>query len=729
MRKNLGKVCILTEKPLVAKNIADALKIKGKKDGYYEGNDYIITWAFGHLLQLYDAKDYEPEMKTWKMENFPFIPEKFRYKVKTNPSNRNLKDAGAEKQLKTIYSLFKRSDVDAIISACDYDREGQIIGDTIIYHLKLNKPIFRLLLNEWTPEEVLKGLKNLKRNDELKPLRDAGISRQWSDWVIGINLTSVATLKYQKGKGQALNIGRVLLPTLKIVYDRDQEIKNFVPENYFKLTATFKTLANELYQGVYIEEKEEKFKDPSYLQTIQQALQGKLSKIIDKQIEYKKEYPPFLFNLTNLQGTITSKYKGWTSDKVLKVAQSLYEKKYITYPRTASVVLEESLVGKAQKVLENLKKGHPYESEITFKKSKRIFDNSKVESHSAIIPTYLIPKSLTKDEEIVYEAIKNRFLAQFMPIAEHEETRILTKAEGIPGVFYTQGKVQMIEGWKKIEQIESKDKVLPFVKINDPVEIVHHELTTHVTKPPKHHTEKTLLRVMETCGKNFQDEESEEMLSSILSGFSIGTPATRAETIKKLKDIGYITVKDKSLLCTELGKRLVETFPVPELFDLEFTGRLEKTLADIEKQKHRREDFLEIIFDFTKKAVEKIKTDRDVTIHEIDTTKKEKESFGNCPLCGYAVIEGQKGYGCSNWKNGCKFVIWKNDKFLAALKKKPTKTMVKALLKNGIVHVKGLTGKNGKKFDAFLRYEKNPENDYFSWKMEFAKQKDLKDER
>ncbi|WP_017755419.1 type IA DNA topoisomerase [Calidifontibacillus oryziterrae] len=710
---------ILTEKPSVAKNIADALKIKGRKDGYYEGNGYIITWAFGHLLQLYDVKDYEPTMTSWRMEYFPFIPTTFLYKVKADPRKKGQKDFGADKQLKIIHSLFKRADVDVIISACDYDREGQIIGDTIIYNFKVSKPVYRLLLNEWTPDEVIKGLNNLKLNTEMKSLQDAGISRQWADWLIGINLTSVATLKYQKGKGKALNIGRVLLPTLKIIYDRDNEIANFVPENYYKLVATFRTHNNNLYEGIYNEGTEEKFKDVDTLKKIQQTMSSQKGIVIDKQVEHKREYPPYLFNLSNLQGTITSKYKGWTADKVLKVAQGLYEKKYITYPRTASVVLEESLVGRAKKVLDGLKQELPFADEIQFSKLKRVFDNSKVESHSAIIPTYLRPKSLTKDEEIVYNTIKNRFIAQFMPLAEHEETKITTKVDGISGVFSTRGKIQLVEGWKKVEQIESKDMILPNVSRNEMVDIEKHEIRSHVTKPPKHHTEKTLLRVMETCGKNFDDEENEEMLRAILTGFSIGTPATRAETIKKLKDVGYVEAQNKNLFCTELGRRLIETFPIDSLFDLEFTGRLEKTLADIEKGKHSKDDFLKVITNFTVHAVEKVKNDQDVTIHEATQQRRDVEPLGKCPLCGHSVIEGTKGYGCSNWRNGCKYVIWKNDKFLVSMKKKPTKAMVKALLKNGVVQVKGLISKNGNKFDAKLRYEKNENNDYFSWKMDF----------
>ena len=720
---------IITEKPSVAKNIADALKIKGKQEGFFEGNGYIITWAFGHLLTLFDAKDYDEKMTKWRMDNFPFIPPNFRYKVKSDARNRNKEDYGAKKQLRIISTLMKRSDVDMIISACDFDREGQLIGDTIIYNLKTQKQVYRLLLNEWTPDEVLKGLSNIKPNYEMRPLLDAGIGRQWADWVIGINLTSVATLKYQKGSGKALNIGRVLLPTLKIIYDRDKEIENFKPEDYFKLAATFKTNEGKEYEGTYVENEVEKFKNREMLASVQQALANQTGLIQDKKVERKKEYPPYLFNLSNLQGHITSKYKGWTSDKVLKVAQSLYEKKYITYPRTASVVLEESLVEKAAKVLGAIKKGLPYENEIVFAKKKRVFDNSKVESHSAITPTYLIPKSLTKDEELVYSAIKNRFIMQFMPIAEHNETRIITKVNSseIKGVFVSKGKVQLVEGWKKVEKIESKDTILPNVNIRDIVRIENSELTSHVTKPPKPHTEKTLLKVMETCGKGKGEENSEEMMADILSGYSIGTPATRAETIKKLKDVGYITAQNKNLICTELGRKLVETFPIKELFDLEFTGRLEKTLADIEKQKFTKEGFLNFIFNFTTNAVHRIKNEEDLILNEVSRKKRSNEVLGKCPLCGHNIIEGQKGFGCSNWKNGCKFVIWKNDKYLSLLKKKPTKTMVKSILKDGSALVKGLTSKKGNKFDAILKYEKNPNNDYFSWKMEFPENTKVKE--
>lgn len=715
----MGSVLILAEKPSVAKNIADALHIKTKHDGYFEGNHYIVTWAFGHLVQLYDAKDYDSKMAKWAMGNFPFIPETFKYKVKSDPRNRDRADTGAKRQLKTIQSLMHRNDVEKIVSACDYDREGQVIGDSIINNLRPNKPVYRLLINEWTKQEVLRGIEEMRPNEAMKTLQDAGVSRQWADWVIGINLTSVATLKYQKGSGKPLNIGRVLLPTLKIIYDRDKEIANFKPEDYFKLTATFRTNDNREYQGTYMEEEAEKFKKKETLENIQKEGNGGQATIIDRQVKQKKEFPPFLFNLSNLQGYMTNKYNGWTSDKVLKVAQTLYEKKFITYPRTSSTALDESLVRKTAGVLKTLADDLSYKDEIKFTKSKRVFNNAKVESHSAIIPTYIKPKNLTADQKLVYTAVKNRFIMQFMPVAEYEETKLVTKIAGgeVKGVFHTKGKVQLIKGWKKVEKIQSKDVLLPAVQENEIVHVADTEISSHVTKPPKQHTEKTLLRIMETAGKNYKEEDVE----TVLSGFSIGTPATRAETIKKLKDVGYIQQQQKSLICTDLGRKLVDTFPIYALFDLEFTGRLEKTLSDIEKGYSHKQEFLSFVFDFIRESVETVKGDQDIIINHLASAKIMKEPLGKCPQCGSNVIEGKKGFGCTNWKSGCKFVIWKNDKYLATMKKKPNKTMVKALLKNGIAHVKGLTSKRGSKFNAYLRYEKNTDNAYFSWKMSFKK--------
>lgn len=716
------KKVIIAEKPSVAKNIAEAFNIKTKKDGFFEGKDYLITWAFGHLFQLYAARDYDERLKSWRMENFPFIPEEFKYKVKCDNVNRNVSDSGVEKQINIIKNLINREDVDGVISATDQDREGEVISLEIFMYLDVKKPIYRLLLNEWTPDEVKKGMDNLKDNSEMKCLQDAGIGRQLADWIIGINLTSVATLRYKPNDKKILNIGRVLLPTLKIIYDRDKEIENFKATTYYKLLATFKTSDNKEFEGTYYENNNEKFEDKSVLDALNALLKEKLGKIIEKQVEKKKEYPPFLFNLSNLQGYITSKYKGWTSDKVLKVAQSLYEKKFITYPRTGSIALEESLKDRARKVLDILKVGLSYEDKINFVTTKRIFDNSKVESHSAITPTYLKPSGLTKDEQIVYDAVKNRFIMQFMPVAEYEETKLTLKVndENIKGIFISRGKVQLVEGWKVVEKMESKDTILPMVNKEDIVYVVDSKVNAVTKKPPKLHTEKTLLRVMETCGKSFKDEEdSEEMMASILSGFSIGTPATRAETIKRLKDIGYIKSKGKSLTTTELGRTIVEIFPVKELFDLEYTGRLEKTLSDIEKGKFSKDEFLKMIEDFTKKAIDDIKKDTSMLKNFKVKLPEGSESLGKCPVCGNDVIEGEKAFGCVNWKNGCKFSIWKDDKFINSLGKKVTKEIVEILLKNGKVGFRNLRSKKGTIFSAYLKYEKDEKTGYYNWKFEF----------
>lgn len=713
---------IIAEKPSVAKNIAEALKVKTRKDGYFQGDGYYITWAFGHLLQLYDARDYDENMKGWRFEKFPFIPEDFKYKVKCDNVDRTIEDKGAKKQIEIIKSLIEKEDVDSIISATDYDREGQVIADEIFNYLDVKKPVFRLLLNEWTPDEVRKGMEKLKDNKEMKSLQDAGIGRQWSDWIIGINLTSVSTLKYNFEKNKTINIGRVLLPTLKIIYDRDKEIENFKATTYYKLTTTFKTSKNEEFEGLYYEKNSEKFDDKKVLDELVPKLKGGKAKIVDKQTEKKKDYPPYLFNLSNLQGYITSKYKGWTSDKVLKVAQSLYEKKFTTYPRTGSVALEESLEDRARKVLDTLKTGLPYENEIKFVKSKRVFDNSKVESHSAITPTYIKPTGLSKDEEIVYNAIKNRFIMQFMPVAEYEESKITLKSDNpeVKGEFIAKGKIQLVEGWKKVEKIESKDTILPMVQKDEVVDIVDNKIGKVTKKPPKHHTEKTLLRVMETCGKGIDDkEDSDEMMKAILSGFSIGTPATRAETIKKLKDIGYIKTKGKSLIATDLGRTIVEIFPVQELLDLEYTGRLEKTLSDIEKGKFKKADFMKLITDFTVESVEKIKKDTGALSKFKIELPEGVESIGNCPVCGNPVIEGEKGFGCSNWRNGCTFTIWKDDKYIASFGKQVSKEMVALLLKNGKVGFRNLKSKKGNTFSAYFKYVRNEETGYFNWQLEF----------
>lgn len=617
---------ILAEKPSVARNLAEALGCKTKKNGYLEGNEYIVTWAFGHLLTLCDCKDYDPKLALWAFENFPYIPQKFKYKIKNDGNNRNAIDMGAKKQLEVIKGLIEREDVTEIISATDFDREGELIALLIFRYLKVNKPIYRILINEWTPAEIKKGLQNLKTNEEMKTLQDAGVSRQIADWVIGINFTSVATMKYTRGKGNLLNIGRVLMPTLKMIYDKEMQIKNFKVEEFHELNATFENEKGK-YKGKFFHGKKEKFSNKESVKKLRDEIKGKDGVIIEKEIEIQKINPPSLFNLSNLQGYITSKEKGWTSNKVLKVAQSLYEKKYITYPRTESTALEESIKDKAKKVLEVLRKDLPFKDEVKFFDSKKVFNNKKVEGHSAIIPTYMMPKGLTKDEITVYDAVKNRFISQFMPSAEYENTKIITSVKGdnYERLFSTKGKIQKVKGWQKLYKADKKDELLPPVEKDDEVKMIEIKMATKKTKPPAHHSEKTLLKAMETCGKGKSNDEEEDD-SQILYGYSIGTAATRAETINKIKYAGYITTKGKSLLITDKGIKLIETFPIKELMDTDYTGRLEKKLFDIEKGNFKKMDFLKEIFNFTSNGVNKIKRIRAQIICDTRVTKPPTET-------------------------------------------------------------------------------------------------------
>ena len=722
---------ILAEKPSVAKTIATFLGAKTRHDGYFEGNNYIVTYAVGHLVSLYDMKDYDKDRYSgsWKMDNFPFIPsDKFKFKV----------DSSKKKQFDTVKKLLHRDDIEYVINATDNDREGELISFLIFLLAKNKKPVKRILVNEWTPEDITRGLNNLKDNSDMLNLQAAGYTRLLTDWLIGINFTSIATLKY--GNGKLLNIGRVILPTVKLVYDRDMEIANFIPKSYFEIEGNFKS-PNGNYKGKYIKGKESKFDTIEDANKIIDSITSNKGIIIDKKVTTSKEYAPKLFSLTSLQGFITSKYSNFTSDKVLSVCQSLYEGKgkggYITYPRTDSIYLEESLVTKVSQTLDKIKVGLPYENKISFTKSKRIFDSSKVDSHSAIIPTYIIPSNLTSDEQIVYNAIKDRFIANFMPPAEYENTEIKTDVD--KHIFLTKGKVLKIKGYLEVYNKEEKDDLLPMVNKLETVDVLDIKALTKQTTPPKPYTEDTLLKAMKNCGKNVSEEDT-----AVLSGYSIGTSATRADVLKKISQVGYVKKKGKSYSITDLGKNLVEIFPVKDLFDVDYTGKLEKSLSDIQKGQFTRKEYLTNIMNFIYQNVNLIKRDSNKNIStEVYTynakTKKyvkessqvkkasssvnksqvksdKSDSLGKCPVCQNDVIESDKGYLCINYNN-CKFGIWKNDKYLEYYKKKPNKTMVKSILKNGQAKVKSLTSKQGKKFDALLKYNKK-DNGYWGWTIE-----------
>lgn len=728
-------ILVLAEKPSVARTIASFLGANKRSDGYFEGNNYIVTYAVGHLISLYDMKDYDERYSgSWKMENYPFIPsDRFKFKV----------DNDKKKQFNIVKGLIHRKDIDYIINATDNDREGELIAFLIFLVSKNKKQVKRILVNEWTPEDITRGMNELKEESEMRNLQAAGYTRLITDWLIGINFTCAATLKY--GNGKLLNIGRVILPTVKLIYDREMEIQNFVPEIYYEIEGLFRS-KNGDYKGKYIEKKIEKFDDIVKARAVVDSIESSVAKVVSKKVTLAKEYPQRLFSLTSLQGYITSKYPSFTSDKVLSICQSLYEGKgsggFITYPRTDSMYLEESLVPKVKKTLDILTKNHPLSSEIKFSKTKRVFDSSKVESHSAIIPTYIIPKSLSREEEIVYSAIRDRFLMNFMDPAEYENTEIITQVD--KHKFQSKGKVLVKEGYLKLMEKETKTNLLPNVSENEEVEVLEINPVEKMTTPPKPYTEDTLLKAMKNCGKNVPEDDT-----TVLSGYSIGTSATRADVLKKIKQVGYVGKKGKNYYITKLGINLVEIFPVKSLFDVDFTGKLEKSLYDIQKGNYDRKEFLNMICTFVYENVNNIKYGplKPINTEPVEfgskkkpkntnskknnrngrfekkssktTDKKNKvkstknidpdtglEIIAVCPECGGDIIESEKAFACKNYKN-CGFTIWKSDKLLNSYKKKPNKTMIRSLSKKKIASVKGLIGNDGVKFDANIGYTIN----------------------
>lgn len=688
---------IIAEKPSVAKNIVEALEDQDefkKENGYYQGNQYIVSWLYGHLYTLYDVVDYKPEWgKNWRLEHYPFIPEHFRYKAIPNK--------GVKQQIETLRKLVEV--VESVYEATDNDREGQLIADLIVHELQVAKPVFRVLLNEWTKDAVLRGINQAVPREAMIPLFNAGIARQWSDWLIGINLTVVTTLVLGGGK-QTIPVGRVVMPTLKIIYDREQEILHFKSEKRYKIGGQFKTETGEIYEGIL--ELEENGKIVKFFESRNEALDllEKLKPSICQNAfvaeivkEEKRQYAPRLFSLTTLQGNITSSFAEFSSEKVLNIAQKLYEKKLITYPRTNSVALEESLKAEAQKVFVKHCASYPaaLQSQFAFNESKRIFDNKKVESHSAIIPTVEVPHELSTDEQLVYEVIKNRFMSQFLPPAVYEDAWLFSQVEDTDYRFKSKGRIEKERGWKVLYSNSATDVVLPKLQKNDCVTVENFRGIATETKPPQHHTEKTLLNTMETCGKRIDNEE--ERITAVLSGFSIGTSSTRADTIEKLLKRGLIKKKGKSLLITDLGRSLCENFPVEHLFDLNYTGEMEYKLSLIEKSQYEVGTYIKEIKSFVEESVVRIKSKDGMVLEGA-----EREVIGKCPRCGKNIYEGKKGFYCCSikGKTPCGFFLSKNQKILRASKKHLTKGMVRKMLAGQPAEVNGLISKNARAYKA-----------------------------
>lgn len=704
---------IIAEKPSVARSIAEVLGAHTKREGYFEGGGYFVSYAFGHLFSLYDAKDYDPKYASWNLDNLPVLPCPMLYKAQ--------EDRGVKAQIATFKKLAADPAVSEIVNACDSDREGSLIFAEIFQALGVKKPTRRLWVSSHTPEDLKAGFQNIRTGDQDRPLTDAGYGRQWIDWMMGINFTVAATKKFSAGaQNSVLPVGRVILPTLGLIYKREQEIRRFVPRKYYVLSATFTTPSG-TYTGLLLkDDKETQFNDAAFPASVATAVKGSPAAVTSCTTEKIVEGPGKLFNLTDLQGHITSRYKGWGADKVLRVAQDLYEHKHITYPRTSSRYLDESLKDAAKKSLEAIQRLPvdvlPKAASLSWHEKKSLFDSSKVDSHPALMPTHVLPdvQRLSPEEKIVYTEIVRRFAAQFAPAAEYEKTVAVTRAKEFN--FITKAKSLIVPGWTSLfDQAEEKEEekdddeaALSFrLAVGLKSTVTAANTTAKETKPPARYTIKSLLAAMQSCGREVEDEEQ------ILKGYSIGTAATRAEAIKKLERAEYVTLKGKSFFITQKGTSLIEVFPIREMIEPDFTGRLEKKLKDVELGILERDQLVDEARGLVLAGIEKIRG----TSGEV---RREEKTIGKCPVCGRPVIETAVTFSCSAQKaplNPCSFTLWKKDRWFGSMGKTITATIAKGLIAGKSVKVKGFkSSKTNRVFDAVVKMVRDGER----WKFTFA---------
>ncbi len=648
-------VCI-TEKPSVAKDIASILGANIRRDGYFEGNNYMVTWTFGHLCTLKEPQDYTERWKSWSLGALPMIPPKFGIKL--------IADKGIERQFGVIESLIKNAD--KVINCGDAGQEGELIQRWVMQKAQCDKPVQRLWISSLTDESIKEGFKSLRPQVDFDKLYFAGLSRAIGDWILGMNATRLFTLKYSNGKG-VLSIGRVQTPTLALVVERQKQIENFVPEDFWEI----KTL----------------YRDVTFLSTkgrfdSEESAEVEISKIKEEPLvitsittKRSKESAPKLFDLTSLQVECNKKY-GFSADVTLKLIQSLYEKKLTTYPRVDTTYLSEDIYPKIDGILQAMKPYAKFAQPLLEKKlpkSKKVFDNSKVTDHHAIIPTNVTPgNNLQLDEKRVYDLVARRFMGVFYPDCEFDKTTV-TAQVGEMG-FKANGKQIVKEGWRVLyntgdKQLNNDDKLMP--------EFVEGESGPHepsilkkTTQPPAFYTEGTLLRAMETAGKLVDDDELREAMKDN----GIGRPSTRAAIIETLFKRKYIVREGKSLKATAAGIALIDTIKVDLLKSAKLTGIWENKLRQIEKGSYDAASFVTELKNLIGKIVVEVLSDNSgckIQIQQEEEKKKTKPKVKaskprkpaiksveeiECPICGKGhLIKGNSAYGCSEYKNGCTF--------------------------------------------------------------------------
>lgn len=628
-------VCI-AEKPSVARDIAEILGAKTRREGYIEGNGYQVTWTFGHLCGLLEPHEYAPEWKTWALSQLPMVPQRFGIKV--------MNDSGIQKQFKVIESLISKAD--EVINCGDAGQEGELIQRWVMQKALCKCPVKRLWISSLTEDAIREGFKKLKDQSEYKALYEAGLSRAIGDWLLGMNATRAYTLKYAKNR-QVLSIGRVQTPTLALIVNRQLEIENFKPEPYWELKTIYRNTTFSVTKGRFnsVEEGTEfldKVKNSDFY-------------ITDIATKKGSEFAPRLFDLTSLQVECNKKF-GFSADDTLKIIQSLYEKKITTYPRVDTTYLSDDMYPKIPDILKGLKDYETLTQPVLSSKivkSKKVFDNSKVTDHHAIIPTGVHPTALSENEKKVFDLVARRFIANFYPECKISTTTVLGEVEKVE--FKVTGKQILAPGWRVVfeksktedEKETDEESTLPdFVK----GEFGPHEptLAEKWTSPPKPYTEATLLRAMETAGKLVDNDE----LRDALKENGIGRPSTRAAIIETLFKRDYIRKEKKNLIATNTGIELILTIRDELLKSAELTGLWEKKLRQIERGDYQAKDFLEELKDMVKNIVFNVKSDNR---QSYDYSSPEGSK---CPLCGRGImLKGKTAYGCSEWKNGCSYRI------------------------------------------------------------------------
>ena len=692
-------ILIIAEKPSLARNIVSAIGNMKRNDGFYYNQEYLVSWAFGHLFTLADIEDYEdkPTDNKWKMDNLPCFPKKFKFNLKKD-SNKQI-DSGIEKQFKIISNLVNREDVVKIVNAGDSDREGEIIVRLCIENsLKTEKEIYRLWLPDQTSETINQALREMKLDKEYDNLANEGFARTYIDWLYGVNLTRYATLK----TGTLLRVGRVIIPIVKAIYDRDMAIRNFKPEMYYGMWS------NEETNGEIVElNSKEKFDKNNQKKALElcEKYNSVDAIVVDKKVKKDIMNPPKLFSLTKLQNLLGKKYK-IPMNKSLEIVQKLYESGYLTYPRTNSEYLAVNEKDKVKKIIEIISKiGYP----VKFKDKKTIFDDSKIESHSAITPTYKIPKkeNLSEEEFLIYQIVFKRFVAVFCSEDCKVEKTEIKISVGNYEDFLLKGMIIKEVGWTKFDTPSSKDKILPNLNVGDKVNTLF-KLKEKETTPPKHYTIETLnnylmnpfkedKKELEERIENGEEVDDTEDYKAIFEGLELGTEATRTGIIDNAKKSEYIQLKKDVYTILPKGEYLIESLSKMNIsMDKYKTSEMGKALKKVYRDEISVQDSVNLACQEIKEVFEK----KDVAIERDTDIGFYGDIVGKCPLCGNDVIRNRFAYGCRDYQN-CKFKI--NTTICGRI---ISKSNVEKLLNEGVTsNIEGFISKNGKNFNARLKLD------------------------